>query len=109
MMTTGEEVAEFVSKKNGQQREGEREAGKESGRMLVKEFVGVKKFVGRGGQILRIRIRKLSAGGEASAKGEKEQNAGEYKSFGWWARRNGKVLRPQEGLGAPIQMDWDGT
>ena len=49
MMAAGEEVAEFVGKKNGKQREREGEACKESGRMLVKKFVRVDKLVERGG------------------------------------------------------------
>ncbi len=48
MMAAGEEVAEFVGKKNGEQREGEGEASKESGGMLVKKFVRVDKLVERG-------------------------------------------------------------
>ena len=56
-----------------------------------------------------IRIGELSAGGEAGAKREQEQDAGEDKSSGWRAWRNGKVLRLQEGVGAPIYMDWDGA
>ena len=49
MMAAGEEVAEFVGKKNGKQREGEGEARKQPGRMLVKKFVGADKLVERGG------------------------------------------------------------
>ena len=48
VMAAGEEVAEFVGKKNSEQREGEGEAGEESGRMLVEKFVGVNKLVERG-------------------------------------------------------------
>jgi len=48
MMAAGEEVAEFMSKKNGKQRKGEGEARKKSGRMLVKKFVRVDKLVERG-------------------------------------------------------------
>lgn len=48
VMAAGEEVAEFVGKKNGKQCEGEGESGKESGRMLVEKFVGVNKLVERG-------------------------------------------------------------
>ena len=47
MMAASEEVAEFVGKKNGKQREGEGEARKKSGRMLVEKFVGVDKLVER--------------------------------------------------------------
>ena len=47
-MAAGEEVAEFMGKKNGEQREGEGEAGEESGRMLVEKFVRVDKLVERG-------------------------------------------------------------
>jgi hypothetical protein len=49
MMAAGEEVAELVGKKNGEQREGEGEAGKEPGGMLVKKFVRVDELVERGG------------------------------------------------------------
>jgi len=107
MMAAGEEVAEFVGKKNGKQREGEGEARKEPGRMLVKKFVGVDKLVERGGLILGVGIGELRAGSETGAKREQEQNACEYKSSGARAWRNGKVLRPEERLGAPIHMDWD--
>ncbi|SRR6266852_636380 len=48
MVAAGEEVAEFMGKKNGEQRKGEGEAGEESGRMLVEKFVGVDKLVERG-------------------------------------------------------------
>src|SRR6266478_6561156 len=49
MKAAGKEVAEFVGKKNGEKREGEGEARKESGRMLVEKFVGADKLVERGG------------------------------------------------------------
>jgi hypothetical protein len=42
-------VAELVGKKNGEQREGEGEARKESRGMLVKKFVRVDKLIERGG------------------------------------------------------------
>jgi hypothetical protein len=58
---------------------------------------------------LGIRIGELSAGGEAGAKREQEQGAGEYESSGWRARRNSRVLRPEVGLGGPIDMDWNGA
>ena len=108
MVAAGEEVAEFVGEKNGEQREGEGEAGEESGRMLVEKFVGVDKLVERGGLILGIRIGELSARREAGAKREQEQDAGEQESSGWRTRRNSKVWRPEEGFGAPIHMNWDG-
>ena len=109
MMAAGEEVAEFMGKKNGKQRERERESGKESGRMLVKKFVCVDKLVERGGKILGIRIGELSAGGEAGAKREQEQDSGEQERPGGRAWRNSKVLRAEKGLGAPIHMDWNGA
>ena len=77
--------------------------------MLVEKFVGVDKLVERGSEILGIRIGELSAGGEAGAKCEQEQDAGENKSSGWGAWRNSKVSRPEVGLGAPIHMDWNGV
>ncbi len=48
MMAAGEEVAEFVGKKNGEQHEGKREAREEPSRMLIKKFVRVDKLVERG-------------------------------------------------------------
>jgi len=48
VMAAGEEVAEFVGKKNGEQRKGEGEARKEPGRMLIEKFVGAHKLVERG-------------------------------------------------------------
>ena len=48
MMAAGEEVAEFVRKKNGKQRKGEGEARKKPGRMLIEKFVGAHKLVERG-------------------------------------------------------------
>ena len=77
--------------------------------MLVEKFVRVEKLVGRGSEILRIRIGELRACGEAGAKREQEQNAGEYESSGGRAWRNRKELGLEEGLGAPIHMDWDGA
>jgi len=82
MMAASEEVAEFVGKKNGEQREGEGEARKESGGVLVEKFVSADEFVERGGFIPGIGIGELRAGGETSAKGEKEQHDGENESSG---------------------------
>ena len=48
MMAASEEVAEFMGKKNGEQRQGEGQARKESGRVLVEKFVRVYKLVERG-------------------------------------------------------------
>jgi hypothetical protein len=109
MMAAREEVAELVGKKNGEEGEGEGETGEESGGMLVEEFVGADEFVDRGCLILGIGVSELSACREASAKREKEQDASEKESFGGRARRNGKVLRLEEGLGAPVNVDWNGA
>ena len=109
MMTAGEEVAELVGEKNGEEREGEGETGEESGGMLVEKFVGADEFVDRGCLILGIGVSELSACREASAKREKEQDAREKESSCWGARRNGKVLRLEEGLGAPVNVDWNGA
>jgi len=91
MMAASEEVAEFVGKKNGEKREGKRQARKESGGMLVEKFVGADEFLERGGLIPGISIRELSSGGETSAKREKEQHDGENESPAGRAWRNWKV------------------
>ena len=85
MMAAGEKVAEFMGKKNGEQRESEGEARKESGWMLVEEFVGAGELIERRGLTLGVGIGELRAGGKAGAKREQEQDAGEYKSSGWRA------------------------
>jgi len=109
MMAAGKEVAEFVGKKNGEQRKGKREARKEPGRMLVEKFVGVDKLVERGSQVLGIRAGELSAGCETSAKRKKEQAGGGQEGSGWGARRNGKGLGLHEGIGTPIHVNRDGS
>lgn len=109
MMTAGEEVAEFVGKKNGEEREGEGETGEESGRVPVEKFVGANEFVDRGCLILGIGVSELSACGEAGAKRKKKQHDSEKESSGGRARRNGKVLGLEEGLGAPVNVDWNGA
>jgi hypothetical protein len=90
MMAAGKEVAEFMGKKNGEQREGEGEAREEPGRIKVEKFVGVDNLVERGSQILGIRAGELSAGYEAGAERKQEQAGGGQERSGWGARRNGK-------------------
>ena len=52
------------------------------GGMLVEKFVSADEFLKRGGLIPGISIGELSAGGETSAKREKEQYEGENESSG---------------------------
>ena len=70
MVAAGEEMAEFVGQKNGEQGEGEGEASGEARGMLVEEFEGADKFVEGDGFILRVGDGELSAGNEAGAERE---------------------------------------
>jgi hypothetical protein len=67
MVAAGEEVAEFVGEKNGQQSGGEGQADKESGGVFVEQSEGAEEFVERGGLIVRIGDGELSTCGQAGA------------------------------------------
>ena len=70
MMAAGEEMAELVSEENGEQGEGEREAGGEGGGMFVKKSEGVEEFVEGDGLVVGVGDGELRAGDETGAKGE---------------------------------------
>jgi hypothetical protein len=72
MVAAGEEMAEFVCEKNGEQGDGERKARGEAGGMLVEKLEGADKFVERSSLIVCVRDRELGASGEAGAKREEE-------------------------------------
>ena len=72
MMTAGEEMAEFMGEQNGEQGEGEGQAGSEGRRVFVKESEGVEKLVERNSLVLRVSDGKLSAGDQAGAKSKKK-------------------------------------
>ena len=72
MMTTGEDMAEFMGEQNGEQSESEGQSGGEGHGMLVEKFEGVEEFVERNGLIVRIGDGKLSAGDQAGAKSKKK-------------------------------------
>jgi hypothetical protein len=109
MVAARKEVAEFVGQKNGEEREGEGEAREESGGMLVEKFVGADELVDRGSLILGIGVGELSAGYEAGAKREQEQDDCDDESSGRRARRYRKVLGLEEGRGTPVNVDWNGA
>lgn len=108
VMTTSEEVSEFVGEKNGEQSESERQTGGEGGRVLVKKPEGFDKLVQRNGLVLRIGDGELSASDEAGAKSEEEKNAREIEGLERRWRRDGDISRLKECNGAPIEVDGDG-
>jgi hypothetical protein len=104
MIAAGEEMAELVSEKDGQQSECEGQAGDEAGGMLVEEFEGTNVFVERGGLIVGIGDGELRAGSKAGAESEEEKDAGDDKHL---ARRAGKggVIEIGGRNGAPIDVE----
>ena len=70
MMAAGKEMAKLVGEQNGEQREGEGQAGGKSCGVSVKKSEGVEELVERNGLILRVGDRKLSSGDQAGAKRE---------------------------------------
>jgi hypothetical protein len=108
MMAAGEEMAEFVGQENGEQCEGEGEAGGEARGMLVEEFEGAHKFVEGDGLVLRVGDGELRAGDEAGAEREEEENACEEQGLWGRARRDVCVLELLRRDGAPIEVERNG-
>lgn len=108
MIATGEEVAELVGQKNSQQGECEREAGGETGGMLVEELKGAKKFVERSGLIVSEGDGELRARSEAGAERKEEEDAGDDEHFPRQAGTRG-VIEIGGGNGAPIDVDRNGA
>lgn len=109
MMTTGEDVAEFMGEKNGEQSESEGQAGGQGRGVFVKQREGFDKLVKRDGLILRIGDGELRASDKASAKSEKKKNAGEIEGLESRARRGSDILRFKEYRGTPVPMNGDGA
>jgi len=101
-------MAELMREQDGEQSEGEGQARSKSGGMLVKKCEGVDKFVERDGLILRVGYGELSAGDEAGAKSEQEENAGKIKRLERRARGNDRIGRRAAGNSAPVQVDGNG-
>jgi hypothetical protein len=108
MIAAGEKMAEFMGEKNGEQGEGEREAGSEAGGMLVEKFEGTKKLVGRSGLIVGVGCGELRASGKAGAESEEEEDANDDEHL---ARRPGKggVVEIGGRSSTPVDIDGDGA
>jgi hypothetical protein len=102
MVAAGEEVAQFVGEKNGQQSGGEGQADKESGGVFVEESEGAEEFVERGGLMVGIGDGELGAGGQTSTESEEEQRYGEDKGFEGRAGKHRHVKLCGRGKRAPI-------
>jgi len=79
MMTAGKEMAELMGEQDGEQSEGERQAGGKSWWVFVKKGEGAQKLIERNGLILRVGEGELGAGNEAGAKSEEKENARKIK------------------------------
>src|SRR5579859_328592 len=77
VMAAGEQVAEFVSEKNGEQCEGEGQAGGESQRVAVRQREGADEVVPGNGLVVSVGHGEVRAGDETRAQGEEEERAGE--------------------------------
>jgi len=81
VMAAGEEVAEFVSEKNGEQREGEGQTGGESQRVAIRQREGADEFVPGNGLVVGVGHGEVRAGHQTRAQREEEERAGQEKRF----------------------------
>jgi hypothetical protein len=107
MVAAGEEMAEFVGEKNGQESGGEGEAGEKSGRIFVEESEGTEEFVERGGLMVGVSDGELCASGEAGAEREEKERDGEEEGFEGRAGENRDVELRARGKIAPIVGSWE--
>lgn len=108
MMAASEEVTQFMSEQNEEQREGERKTCGEGEGVLVNQGERTDELVEGNGLILRISNGELSAGDQASAKSEKEQNACEEERLCRRPLGNRSVLDFADRESAPVDVDGDG-
>jgi hypothetical protein len=108
MVAAGEEMAEFVGEQDGEQREGEGEAGGQARGMLIEEFESADKFLDGSGFVLRVGDGELGARDEAGAEREQEKNTGEEQGFWGRARRDVGELELLRRDGAPIEVERNG-
>jgi hypothetical protein len=81
VVAAGEVVAEFVDEQDGEEREGEGQAGDKCEWVFVEERERVKKFVEVDGFVFGVGGGKVSAGYEACAEGCDEEKDCEQKGF----------------------------
>lgn len=72
MMAASEEMAEFVSEKNGEQSESERKSSRQTRGVLVEKCEGVDKLVDGTGLIIVVSNGELRACYEARTESDKE-------------------------------------
>ena len=106
MVATGEEMAQFVGEKNGQQSDGKGKAGQEGGGIFVEESKGADEFVEGGGLIVSVGNGELRACGQTSAEGEEKKGDGEDEGFERRTRENRNVILGARGNIAPISGSW---
>jgi hypothetical protein len=108
MIAAGKEMAEFVGEKNSEQSKSKWKACGEAERLPVKESERAEKFVEGEGLILRIGGSELSAGDEAGAEGEKEQDASEEQHLSGRTVRDRRIAEAVRRSGGPIHIDRKG-
>jgi len=77
MTAAGEEMAEFVGEKNGEESKREGQAGEQRRRIFVEEREGADEFVNGGGLLVGVRGGELGAGHEASGERAEKQRDSE--------------------------------
>lgn len=91
MVAAGEEMAEFVGEKDGEESCGERHAGEKAERILVEKGEGAEKLVERNRLVVSVGHGKLRAGNKASRKSGEEEKNGEDEGFERGTRKNRSV------------------
>jgi len=104
VMAAGEEMAELVGEKDGEQGQSEGKSGSEGERMAVEEREGAEEFVPGDGFVVGVGDGEVRAGDEAGAKGEEEEGAGDEEGLGGGAVAMGSVDVPRGGV-APV-LGW---
>src|SRR5260370_5408379 len=94
-----------MGQENGEQSESKRQAGREAKRVLVKKRERAEKLVGGECFVLRVGIRELRAGYEASTKREPEEDASEDEHLSGRAVGNGGVANTSWKGGTPIGVE----
>ena len=91
-----------MSQQDGEERDCERQATEQCGRMLIQEFKSSHEFVHGDGLVVREGHRELGACNEASAQGQHEQESCECQTFARGTTWSDGVITAYGRKGAPI-------
>lgn len=104
MTAAREEMAEFVGKKNREQRGGKGQAGEKAGRIFIEELESAEEFVKGSGLIFCVGCGELRSGDETGAKRQKKQHDSQNERPGGRARRDDGVKVCRRGKRAPVNL-----